>query len=149
MPPTRRWTAQRSTPEPTDPAGPHRRTATKARCPSSTGCRASAFSIVPRATARADELGPDELRAAGARQLEAMIEVLGPRVVAVAGISAYRVGFGRPKAQLGRQPERIGGAELWAVPNPSGLNAHHNVASLAAVYRQAALAAGIVPAEPE
>ncbi|MEV7648524.1 mismatch-specific DNA-glycosylase [Arthrobacter sp. NPDC089319] len=103
--------------------------------------------IVPRATARADELGPDELRA-GARRLEEMIEALGPRVVAVAGISAYRVGFGRPKAQLGRQPERMGGAELWAVPNPSGLNAHHNVASLAAVYRQAALAAGITPAEP-
>jgi double-stranded uracil-DNA glycosylase len=103
--------------------------------------------IVPRATARADELRPDELRA-GARRLEEMIEALGPRVVAVAGISAYRVGFERPKAQLGRQPERMGGAELWAVPNPSGLNAHHNVASLAAVYRQAALAAGIIPAEP-
>jgi TDG/mug DNA glycosylase family protein len=104
--------------------------------------------IVPRATARADELGPDELRA-GARRLEAMIRALGPRAVAVAGVTAYRVGFGRPKAQLGRQPERIAGAELWAVPNPSGLNAHHNVASLAAVYRQAALAAGIIPVEPE
>ncbi len=104
--------------------------------------------IVPRATARADQLGTEELRA-GARRLEERIEALGPRVVAVAGIGAYRVGFGRPQAQLGRQPERIGGAELWAVPNPSGLNAHHNVASLAAVFRQAALAAGIIPAEPK
>jgi TDG/mug DNA glycosylase family protein len=103
--------------------------------------------IVPRATARADELAPDELRA-GAERLEAIIEALGPRVVAVAGVTAFRAGFQRPKAQLGRQPERIAGAELWAVPNPSGLNAHHNVASLAAVYRQAALAAGIIPAEP-
>ncbi|TJY70791.1 mismatch-specific DNA-glycosylase [Arthrobacter sp. CAU 1506] len=103
--------------------------------------------IVPRATARADELEADELRT-GARRLEGMIEELGPRVVAVAGVTAYRVGFGQPKAQLGRQPERITGAELWAVPNPSGLNAHHNVATLAAVYREAALAAGIVPATP-
>jgi TDG/mug DNA glycosylase family protein len=66
--------------------------------------------------------------------------------VAVAGITAYRVGFGRPKAQLGRQPETIGGAELWAVPNPSGLNAHQTVATLAAAYREPALAAGLVPA---
>ncbi|MFT4469947.1 mismatch-specific DNA-glycosylase [Arthrobacter sulfonylureivorans] len=103
--------------------------------------------IVPRATARADELEAEELRT-GARRLEGMIEELGPRVVAVAGVTAYRVGFGQPKAQLGRQPERIAGAELWAVPNPSGLNAHHNLATLAAVYREAALAAGIVPAGP-
>jgi TDG/mug DNA glycosylase family protein len=103
--------------------------------------------IVPRATAAAAELAAAELRA-GARRLEEMAEALGPRVVAVAGVTAYRVGFQRPRAQLGRQPERIAGAELWAVPNPSGLNAHHNVASLAAAYRQAALAAGIIPAEP-
>jgi double-stranded uracil-DNA glycosylase len=32
---------------------------------------------------------------------------------------------------------------LWAVPNPSGLNAHESVASLAAAYRAAALAAGL------
>ncbi len=56
------------------------------------------------------------------------------RVVAVAGITAYRSAFGRRKAVLGRQPEPFEGAELWVVPNPSGLNAHETVASLAEAY---------------
>ncbi|MCG2624163.1 G/U mismatch-specific DNA glycosylase [Arthrobacter sp. I2-34] len=103
--------------------------------------------IVPRATARADELTREELKAGG-RKLAGKVEALAPQAVAVAGISAYRVAFGRPSAQLGRQPERIAGAELWAVPNPSGLNAHHNVATLAAAYREAALAAGLDLAQP-
>jgi TDG/mug DNA glycosylase family protein len=102
--------------------------------------------VVSRASARADELDREELQE-GALRLADKVAVLGPRVVAVAGITAYRVGFGRPKAQLGRQPETIGGAELWAVPNPSGLNAHQTVATLAAAYRQPALAAGLVLAE--
>jgi TDG/mug DNA glycosylase family protein len=101
--------------------------------------------VVSRASARADELDREELQE-GALRLADKVAVLGPRVVAVAGITAYRAGFGRPKAQLGRQPETIGGAELWAVPNPSGLNAHQTVATLAAAYREPALAAGLVPA---
>ncbi|HEX2247016.1 MAG TPA: mismatch-specific DNA-glycosylase [Arthrobacter sp.] len=99
--------------------------------------------IVPRASARADELDKEELKE-GALRLADRVATLAPRVVAVAGITAYRVGFGRPKAQLGRQPETIGGAELWAVPNPSGLNAHQSVTTLAAAYRQPALAAGLL-----
>ena len=99
--------------------------------------------VVARASARADELDREELQE-GALRLADKVAVLGPRVVAVAGITAYRVGFGRPKAQLGRQPETVGGAELWAVPNPSGLNAHQTVATLATAYRQTALAAGLV-----
>lgn len=99
--------------------------------------------VVSRASARADELDREELQE-GALRLADKVAVLGPRVVAVAGITAYRVGFGRPKAQLGRQLQTIGGAELWAVPNPSGLNAHQTVATLAAAYRQPALAAGVV-----
>jgi double-stranded uracil-DNA glycosylase len=99
--------------------------------------------VVSRASARADELDRKELQE-GALRLADKVAALGPRVVAVAGITAYRVGFGRPRAQLGRQPQTIGGAELWAVPNPSGLNAHQTVATLAAAYRQPALAADVV-----
>ncbi|MCW2133336.1 mismatch-specific DNA-glycosylase [Arthrobacter sp. VKM Ac-2550] len=99
--------------------------------------------VVPRASARADELDKAELKE-GALRLADKVAALAPRVVAVAGITAYRIGFGRPKAQLGRQPETIGGAELWAVPNPSGLNAHQTVATLAAAYRQPALASGLI-----
>jgi len=67
-----------------------------------------------------------------------------PRVLAIAGITAYRVAFGQRKAALGRQPEPLEGAEVWVVPNPSGLNAHETVATLAAAYAEAARAAGVI-----
>ena len=100
--------------------------------------------VVHRATARADELSPEELRLGG-EQLVALVERVRPRVVALAGITAYRTAFDRRKAALGRQEETLGGAELWVVPNPSGLNAHETVASLATAYAAAARAAGVIP----
>jgi TDG/mug DNA glycosylase family protein len=98
--------------------------------------------ISPRATARADELSSEEL-IAGARELKRRVERINPPVVAILGITAYRVAFGKRRATLGRQPEDLGNAQLWVAPNPSGLNAHATVASLAAAYREIALAAGI------
>jgi double-stranded uracil-DNA glycosylase len=99
--------------------------------------------LVARATAKASELSREELRAGGA----ALVERVGtwrPAVVAVAGVTAYRAAFGRPRAQLGPQEERLAEAELWVVPNPSGLNAHETTASLAAWYRRVGEAAGIL-----
>jgi TDG/mug DNA glycosylase family protein len=97
--------------------------------------------LVARATASAAELPPDELRA-GQRRLEAKVRRLAPGVVAVLGIEAYRRGFARPRAALGRQPERLAGAALWVLPNPSGLNAHYSLADLVALYRRLAEAVG-------
>jgi double-stranded uracil-DNA glycosylase len=101
--------------------------------------------LVRRATARADELTREEL-VAGRAGLEAFVDRHRPRVVAVLGVTAYRSAFGVPKAVLGRQPEDLAGAQLWVVPNPSGLNAHDTIASLAAAYAEPARAAGILPA---
>ncbi len=98
--------------------------------------------LVARATARADELTATEL-AAGGRLLTEKVQQLAPRVVAILGITAYRLAFARPRAAAGKQPESLGGAELWVVPNPSGLNAHSTLSSLAAAYREVAIAAGI------
>jgi TDG/mug DNA glycosylase family protein len=98
--------------------------------------------LVNRATARADELSADELRS-GRSRLESFVSAHRPAVVAVAGITAYRTAFGRPRARLGEQPERLGEARLWAVPNPSGLNAHATIASLAVAYAEPARAAGL------
>ncbi|TPX04127.1 mismatch-specific DNA-glycosylase [Schumannella luteola] len=98
--------------------------------------------LVDRATARADELDRAELRA-GAERLADLVAEHRPAVVAVAGITAYRQGFGRAKAVSGEQPEGIAGARLWVVPNPSGLNAHDTVASLSRAYAEPARAAGI------
>ncbi len=100
----------------------------------------------PLATARADEVSAAQLRD-GVARLEGLVAEVRPAVVAVAGITAYRTAFRRPRAAAGRQPEDLAGAELWVVPNPSGLNAHETVASLAAAYAEAATAAGIAPLE--
>ncbi|RLV50049.1 mismatch-specific DNA-glycosylase [Nocardioides mangrovicus] len=99
--------------------------------------------LVPVATARADELSTDQL-VEGARRLERVVGEHHPRVVAIAGVTAYRTAFGVRRAQQGRQLEPLAGAELWVVPNPSGLNAHDTVASLAAAYGAAARAAGVI-----
>ena len=91
--------------------------------------------LVDRATATADELTRDELRR-GARSLPARLSAFEPRVVAILGIGAYRTAFERPRASLGRQPESIGRAPLWVLPNPSGLNAHYQVDALATRFRE-------------
>lgn len=99
--------------------------------------------IVRRATAKASELSNAELKEGGA-ELFSLVARRKPAVVAIAGITAYRTAFNRPKAKQGRQPEPLAGAELWVVPNPSGLNAHETVPTLAAAYAEAARAAGII-----
>jgi double-stranded uracil-DNA glycosylase len=99
--------------------------------------------LVARATARASELRPAELRE-GAVALRARLRRWQPTVVAIAGITTYRVAFERPRAHLGAQHETLEGAARWVVPNPSGLNAHETIDSLARWYASAARAAGIV-----
>ena len=98
--------------------------------------------LVRRATVRASELSEEELRAGGER-LTAVVEEVGPRVVAVAGATAYRDAFGDKRAALGLQPVALGPARLWVVPNPSGLNAHETIDSLASWYRRVADEAGV------
>lgn len=95
--------------------------------------------LVGRATARADELGREELRAGGANLVE-RVTAMGPDAVAIAGITAFRQAFGLPRAVLGRQdPAQVpgwpDGVALWVVPQPSGLNAHENIETLAQKWR--------------
>jgi len=96
--------------------------------------------LVGRATARADQLSRSELRAGGARLMD-RLATLRPHTVAVAGVTAFRVAYGVPRAALGEQdvatvPGWPSGVRLWVVPQPSGLNAHENVDSLAARWRE-------------
>jgi len=91
--------------------------------------------IVPRATAVASELSRAEY-IEGGRVLAEKVARHDPKVVMVAGIGAYRLAYRRPRATVGLQEESIGGAETWVVPNPSGLNAHETVDSLARAYRE-------------
>ncbi len=99
--------------------------------------------LAPRATARADELTASELRD-GPERLRRVVRSTRPAVVAVAGVTAYRTAFGLRRASTGRQPNDLEGAALWVVPNPSGLNAHETVDTLAEWYRLAAVDAGVL-----
>lgn len=102
--------------------------------------------ICPRGTARADELTTEELRA-GAEQLHNLVEQRRPPVVAVLGITAFRMAFQQPKAKTGVQESPWGGTALYVAPNPSGLNAHSSLDDLAREYRSIAEAAGVVSAD--
>lgn len=91
--------------------------------------------LVARATASAAELRPEELRA-GRPRLQRRAYRYRPKAVAVLGIGAYRLAFGRPQAVAGLQPELLGRAILWVLPNPSGLNANHQLPDLARAFRE-------------
>ncbi|TQM68325.1 G/U mismatch-specific uracil-DNA glycosylase [Actinomadura hallensis] len=96
--------------------------------------------LAHRTTARADELTDAELREGGAR-LAALVERLCPAYLAVAGVTAYRTAFGRPRARIGPQDETFGHAKVWVLPNPSGLNASWSLDRITAEFtrlRQAA-----------
>ncbi len=90
--------------------------------------------VVARATATAAELAPHEL-VEGGRVLAAKVARFRPRILAVLGVGAYRTAFARPKAALGEQPERMGDARVWVLPNPSGLNANYQKDDLARLFR--------------
>jgi TDG/mug DNA glycosylase family protein len=96
--------------------------------------------MVARATARADELTDDEVRAGGRRLREQVAQVR-PRWLAVVGITAYRVAFDVPRAAVGPQEATLGETRVWLLPNPSGLNAHWQLAGLAAEFARLRAAA--------
>jgi double-stranded uracil-DNA glycosylase len=91
--------------------------------------------LADRATATAAELTPEELQEGG-RKLEAKLRKYKPRYLAVLGIGAYRTAFGRPKTQLGLQPEAVGATKIWVLPNPSGLNANYQAEQLARMFAE-------------
>ena len=106
----------------------------RARTPRCSNANLGLTNLVARTTARADELSADEIRR-GAVELEERLAPLRPRFVAVLGVGAYRTGFGRPR----RGARAAGGtrwrSRLWVLPNPSGLNAHHQLDDLTERFR--------------
>ena len=92
--------------------------------------------IASRATARADELTNDELRA-GFTQLKRKIRRRNIAAVAFLGMTAYRTAAGAAKAKVGRQSGDLASAAVYVLPNPSGLNAHYQLPDLAELYKQA------------
>jgi TDG/mug DNA glycosylase family protein len=91
--------------------------------------------LVDRATVMADELSREELQQ-GAKRLLRKARRYRPKFVAPLGLTSFRAAFARPNAKLGHQPELLGGAPVWLLPNPSGLNAHHQPKDLARMFRE-------------
>jgi len=91
--------------------------------------------IVNRTTAKASELSKKEL-AAGGRRLVTKIRRHKPKIVAFLGIDAFRTAFGAHKICVGMQPDAIGKASVWVLPNPSGLNANYQLKDFARLFRR-------------
>ena len=91
--------------------------------------------MVARATATAAELSDEEI-VRGGRALRAKVRRYAPAFVAFVGLGAYRTAFARPKASVGPQDEKLEGASVWALPNPSGLNANYQIEDLARLFRE-------------
>lgn len=95
--------------------------------------------IVARASARADELAADEL-VDGAQRLRELVARVRPHWLAVVGITAYRIAFASPRAEVGPQDLALGGTRVWALPNPSGLNTHWPLPAMVAEFARLRLA---------
>ncbi len=104
--------------------------------------------IVGRASARADELTRRELRE-GASHLAGKVAARRPAWLAVVGITAYRLAFDDPGAQVGPQEQTVGGTRVWVLPNPSGLNAHWTPAGLAEAFGDLRRSAGVPDAREQ
>jgi TDG/mug DNA glycosylase family protein len=90
--------------------------------------------LVARATASADELTEAEQKA-GAEVLRRKARRFKPKCIAFLGVTSFRLAFGRKDATIGRQTDKWGESALWILPNPSGLNAHYQLADLVELFR--------------
>jgi TDG/mug DNA glycosylase family protein len=95
--------------------------------------------VVRHATATADQLTREELRAGG-KQLTAKVRRYRPAFLAVLGLGAYRAAWEQPQAVIGRQDKMVGETIVWVLPNPSGLNAHYQANDLARLFCELRLA---------
>ena len=87
--------------------------------------------IVARPTRSIDELRPADY-VEGRVRLRNKVRRRRPDLVALVGVTVYRAMFpGRRGAvTIGLQEERIGGASVFVLPNPSGRNAHYPYADM-------------------
>ena len=83
--------------------------------------------LIPRPTPGIDTLRPEEY-VAGAKVLRRKVRRVKPDVVALVGVMLFRSVFGRKAGPvaLGLQEERLEGARVFVLPNPSGRNANYS-----------------------
>jgi TDG/mug DNA glycosylase family protein len=94
--------------------------------------------IVRRPSAGIDTLTARDY-AAGRARLLSTIRRYRPSVLALLGVTIYRKLFPSVRAHpvgLGMQPERVAGARVFVLPNPSGRNAHYSYEAMLAAFRR-------------
>lgn len=91
--------------------------------------------VVERPTASAGELARHEFTDAAAA-FEQKIRRCRPRFVAFLGKPGYSALSGQREIAWGLQPQLLGGAAVWVLPNPSGRNLAFSLEQLVQAYRQ-------------
>jgi double-stranded uracil-DNA glycosylase len=101
--------------------------------------RCGLTAAVERPTVKASDLTLNEFRAA-AESLERKVRRYHPRILAFLGKPAFAAFFNKRSVAWGRQEVRFGGAEVWVLPNPSGLNRAFTLDALVSAYRELQIA---------
>ena len=92
--------------------------------------------IISRSSAGIDVLIPEEYRRGMAR-LERKVRLYQPRLVALLGVTIFRLVFpGQEFRAPGLTAVEVGGARVFLLPNPSGRNAHYSYARMLTVFRE-------------
>ncbi|WP_254926460.1 G/U mismatch-specific DNA glycosylase [Janthinobacterium sp. PC23-8] len=90
---------------------------------------------VGRPTQRADQVGQEEFAQAAAG-LSHKLALLQPQWVAFLGKAAFAAMTGKRQLEWGEQAGRFGGARVWILPNPSGLNRGYTKQQLVQAYTE-------------
>jgi TDG/mug DNA glycosylase family protein len=90
---------------------------------------------VERPTVRASELTSREFHEA-AEELKRKLRRYRPRFVAFLGKPAFAAILRQRSVKWGQQFVKFGGAEVWVLPNPSGLNRAFSLQELVIAYRE-------------
>lgn len=88
---------------------------------------------VARATSRADELSKEEFDQS-LETFKAKMNEFQPKYIAFLGKAAYKAFSGKKEIMWGQQPESLCGAQVWILPNPSGLNRGFSLDDLVRSY---------------
>jgi len=96
--------------------------------------RCGLTAAVDRPTVSASELANHEFHQA-AEELERKLQIYRPRYLAFLGKPAFAAIFRQPRVEWGQQSISFGGAEVWVLPNPSGLNRAFSLETLVSAYR--------------
>ena len=101
------------------------------------GCGLTA--AVERPTVKASDVAFHEFRVGG-DSLEKKVQRYHPRFLAFLGKPAFAAIFNQKSVAWGRQRITFGGAAVWVLPNPSGLNRAFRLDALVSAYRELRIA---------